>query len=426
MTSPAIARDDLPPSLPRARAWAVVSIAVLAMTVSYVDRQALAALAPTVTSALGIDHTRYGWLTSAFSFAYLVGAPLGGVLVDRVGARRGLAGSLAAWSLIAAAHAAAPSFGALLALRVLLGLAEAPSFPGAAQTVRRVLDGGARDAGLGMIFTGSSVGAMIAGPITVALHMRFGWRAAFVGVAFVGLAWLPAWLTATRGAAGERLGARLPGLRATDASSAGDAFVALGELARMRMVMRSLVLIVTSAPAFMFGMSWFPLYLAGTHRISQAHLGAYVWVPPLLFDFGAIGFGAIATHVRSARGPRALVAVSGLLVATLAVVPAADAAGAGPWVATTLVATALAGVGALFSVVTGDMIARVDPARVSRVTGLAAAAQSLAHIVAGPVVGRAVDRAHGYAGVLPVLGLLAIPGAILWITWPDVEPRRDA
>ena len=72
------------------------------MSVSYIDRQTLAAIAPAVKADLGIDHTRYGWLVSAFSMAYLVGAPTAGALVDRVGARRGFALALAAWSLVAA------------------------------------------------------------------------------------------------------------------------------------------------------------------------------------------------------------------------------------------------------------------------------------------------------------------------------------
>ena len=72
-------------------AWGVAALATLGMSVSYVDRQTLAAIAPSVTKALAIDNTRYGWLVAAFSMAYLVGAPLAGVVVDRLGARRGFA-----------------------------------------------------------------------------------------------------------------------------------------------------------------------------------------------------------------------------------------------------------------------------------------------------------------------------------------------
>jgi len=411
----------------RARAWVVAVMATLAMTVSYVDRQVLAALAPTVKAALGIDHTQYGWLASAFAFAYLVGAPLGGAFVDRIGARRGLAATLVVWSIVAAAHALVPTFAALLVLRVLLGLAEGPSFPGAVQAARRVLAGRDRDAGVGMVFSGSSIGAMIAGPLAVAVHVRYGWRGAFVGVAAIGLAWLPVWIVATRGAVGALLAVPEPAaerVEAADATSASG-LAGLGSLLGTQTVRRSILLVLVSAPAFLFGLTWFPLYLAGAHHVPQARMGAFVVVPPLLFDFGAFGLGALASRFRSARGPRAVIAAAAVLVTALAWVPAADAAGAGPWVATALAATALAGVGATYGVLTSDMLARVPPSFVSRAAGLAAAAQSLAHIVGGPLIGRVVDRHHGsYAEVLPALGLLVLPGAIAWILWPGVEPRR--
>src|SRR5258708_33701096 len=109
------------------------------MAISYVDRQTLAVLAPTVTKALHIDDAQYGWLASAFSIAYLVAAPIAGKVIGVVGARRGLLAAVLAWSLVAALHAVVPGFGVLFALRIALGGAGSPSFPGATQTVQRAL-----------------------------------------------------------------------------------------------------------------------------------------------------------------------------------------------------------------------------------------------------------------------------------------------
>src|SRR6476619_3237538 len=91
--------------LPSARRrWALAATATLGMSVSYIDRQTLAAIAPAVKSKLAIDHTHYGWLLSAFSVAYLVGAPAAGVMVDRLGARRAFAIALVVWSIVAGVH----------------------------------------------------------------------------------------------------------------------------------------------------------------------------------------------------------------------------------------------------------------------------------------------------------------------------------
>jgi len=184
--------------LSRRETWAVAIVATLTMTVSYVDRATLSVLAPSVTKALDISNEAYGWLTSAFAIAYLVGTPIAGWWIDRIGARRGLLGSLLVWSTIAALHALAPGFGVLFALRIALGLAEGPSFPGSSQTVQRVLSPGERERGFGILFTGSSVGGMLAPLIASWLYRLHGWRFAFLGTAAVGLLWIPLWLIVTR------------------------------------------------------------------------------------------------------------------------------------------------------------------------------------------------------------------------------------
>jgi hypothetical protein len=72
----------------------------------------------------------------------------------------------------------------------------------------------------------------------------------------------------------------------------------------------------------------------------------------------------------------------------------------------------------LFARLTADMLARVHPTHVSTAAGLTAASQSLAYIVASPLVGRSVDATHAYKSATIVLGALVVPGAIAWLAWP--------
>jgi ACS family hexuronate transporter-like MFS transporter len=212
------------------------------MSVSYVDRQALAAVATKVRGELDISHAQYGALGSAFAAAYLVGAPLSGWLLDRLGARRGLVLAVAVWSAVAALHAAAISFATLLLLRVLLGLAEAPSFPGAMQAVRRSLSPARRSAGVGLLFTGSSLGSMVAAPLALYLASRYDWRAAFALIAMAGLAWIPVWLAATTRLRDDR-GTRAANERSGASSSADERHL----LARGPM-WRAMLAVVTRYP----------------------------------------------------------------------------------------------------------------------------------------------------------------------------------
>lgn len=394
--------------LSRRHAWTVVIIATLTMTVSYIDRATLGVLAPTVTKALDISDSAYGWLTSAFSIAYLVATPLAGWWIDRAGARRGLVGSVLLWSVVAALHALAPGFGVLLALRIALGVAEGPSFPGAAQTVQRVLPPGERARGFGVLFTGSSVGGMLVPPLAAWLYGMGGWRVAFLGTAVIGLVWVPLWMLITsRPVVRTRLDAPqiMTGPR--------PGFL---EIVRHPMMIRGLVAIFAVAPVNGFVGAWGAKYLVRTFQMQQADVGAFLWLPPLALDLGAIAFGDLASRLPRPEGapPRVLHLIAVAMTASFVLLPAADT----PWAAMSILATAMAGGGAVYTLVTSDLLGRMPPSVVSFAGGTLAGAQSLALIVSGPLVGYLVGGHASYTDVAYVLGLWVIPGSIAWQLWP--------
>jgi hypothetical protein len=139
----------------------VAVVATLAMTVSYLDRQTLSAIAPTVRSELGISHTELGWLGSGFAFAYLVFSPISGRLVDRIGPRRtlaaafvgmvaGLGDARARWLVRVALRAACPCS----------GRSSPPRSRPRRGPFTRTCPPARRSAATGLLFTGSSIGAM--------------------------------------------------------------------------------------------------------------------------------------------------------------------------------------------------------------------------------------------------------------------------
>jgi ACS family hexuronate transporter-like MFS transporter len=404
-------------SLSRTAGWTIAALATLAMSVSYIDRQVLAALGVSVREALAIDHEQFGWLASAFSMAYLVGTPLAGSVIDRVGARAGLVASMLVWSAVAAAHSLAPSFAVLFALRIALGTAESPSFPAAAQAVRRAVPPRDRSAGIGLLFTGSSIGAMIAAPLAIAMKARFGWRPAFVLTALVGLAWIPFWIVCTRS----------PAARAALASSAESPSAAHAEAPPSRLelirdpaVQRAVLLVLASAPAISFVLIWSPQYLQRAFGIAENDLGRYVWLPPLCFDVGAVAIGWLAAlrDRRSKTGDVAshtdLLLIAAFAASTLALAPFARDV----WTGVAVLSLSLGGGGALYARLTADMLARVHPSHVSTAAGMTAASQSVAYIIAGPFIGRTVDATHSYDVSLTILGGILIPGVLAWTLWP--------
>ena len=398
--------------LTRRRAWLVAIAATLTMTVSYVDRQALSVLSVSVMEALHMTKQQYGWLGTAYSLAYLFGTPLAGWWIDLVGARRGLLVSVLAWSAVAALHAVVPSFGVLFLLRLGLGIAEGPGFPGAAQTVQRILPPGDRERGFGVLFTGSSFGAMVVPPFASWVYREAGWQVAFIATtAAAGLLWLPLWYFATRSRDAR---AKLDNPPPAPAASA-ERRPRFDELVRHPIVLRALAAVFCAAPVFAFPTFWGASFLNVTFKVAQGDIGHYLWLPPLGFDAAAIAFGHLAARQHRAEGvpARGLVGTGVVLCTALALLPFTST----PWQATIGMTVAMAGSAVVYTLVTADLLARMPLGIASFAAGILAGAQSAALIIVSPLIGRLVDELGSYNVAAIAHGLWVLPGGIVWLAW---------
>lgn len=125
---------------------------------------------------------RMSFALGAFFFTYaLFQVPLGS-LADRYGARRVLALSIVAWSLVTMATGFVLGFFALLGIRLLLGISESSAYPAAAGLVKNWAKPHERGRCSSIVAFGGRAGAAVAPWLTTAL------TAALAGVALTG--WL--------------------------------------------------------------------------------------------------------------------------------------------------------------------------------------------------------------------------------------------
>jgi ACS family hexuronate transporter-like MFS transporter len=391
--------------------WQVALVAALTMTVSYVDRQTFQVLGYAISKDLQLSESAYGLLAAAFSASYMIATPFAGIWIDRIGARRGLVSSVLAWSTVAALHAVAPGFWTLLVLRLLLGFTESPGFPAAAQTVQRILGPEDRARAFGILFTGSSIGAMLVPPAATFIYKSQdssdGWRAALLITAVAGMIWLPLWLLVTR--------SREVRARLDVAPAAVVASISLRELIVHPVMVRALCAIFAIAPVFGFPAAWGSKYLNREFGLEQAQMGWLLVVPPLMFDAGAILFGDLASRQRRAPGapPLALFAVGALLATALGFVPLAQT----PWQAIIITGIGIGGAGAAYTLVTADLLARIPPGSISLAGGIMAVGQSLSLVIGNPLIGWMVETQRNYDVVNVLLGLWVIPGSLVWLLW---------
>jgi hypothetical protein len=189
-------------------------------------------------------------------------------------------------------------------------------------------------------------------------------------------------------------------------------------------VLRAVCVVLASAPILSLLISWSTKYLVHDHHLTQRQTGDYLWLPPLIFDAGAILFGHQASRAR-ARGaegvPRGLLALAALVTLAGALIPFAG----GVWPTVVTMSVAMAGGGGLYALATADMLARVPPKVVSSAGGICAAAQSIAHIIANPLIGRSVKAWGSYTPILIILSAWVIPGVVAWLLWRPPPPYRE-
>ncbi len=399
-------------------------MAMFALAVTLVQRQVLSALAATVTSSLRISDFNYGWLSSAFASAYLLGSLPTARLMQRIGPRLGFAATLAVSSAVIGLHALVPGYMGLLALRAGAGLAVAPSFACATQTVHRVLPFKDRARGIGLLYMGNSLGSAVCPPLAVALASAFGWREAFFWVSVIGLVWVPLWiLVAFTGGARSTLDAPaviLPAQKLPSFDAAGRrqnwrrASSSFVQVARNPGVLRGSFVVASAAPITTVMLLWGTKYLVRDHGLSQADTGRYLWLPALLFGAGSLIFGELrsrSARIRSKTRPAYLLMVVAMFMSALmAVVPFAH----DPKTCVVIASLAMAGAGGLYTLATNDMLSQAPTGKVAPTSSFTTLTQSLIYIVVSPIIGRVVEVFGSYRWIMIAAGLWAFPGCLCW------------
>ncbi|SEF07684.1 MFS transporter [Pseudomonas deceptionensis] len=161
--------------------------------VNYLDRSALSIANTTIQKDLAISPMQMGVMLSAFSVAYAFSQLPLGALIDKLGSKLALGGSLVVWSVAQAAFGLFSSYGHLVGLRVLLGIGEAPVFPSAAKALSEWFDTQERGTATGWVWSSTCIGPCLAPPLLTVFMVHLGWRGMFILTGIMGLLLAVCW-----------------------------------------------------------------------------------------------------------------------------------------------------------------------------------------------------------------------------------------
>lgn len=249
------------------RRWWIVSLLFFAATLNYVDKNALALLAPTIQGDLGLSNQHYANIQNAFQIAYLLATLASGVIVDKFGPRLSLACFICWWSLAGMFTATARTAMSLGIFRFLLGLGEAGNWAASLKTVSAWFPVKERGLAIGIYTAGTPIGMTLAPLLVIGLAEGFGWRSAFVIMGVAGLVWLIPWFVFFR------RNDNSPASETSETAPTTSAVAATSwswkQLFARPEVWCLLIGRMISDPVWFFYQNWYPKYLVSDRALAQ-------------------------------------------------------------------------------------------------------------------------------------------------------------
>jgi ACS family hexuronate transporter-like MFS transporter len=411
--------------------WRIAILLSAAIAISYLDRQTLPVAIKAISRDIPLTNVQFSNLQSAFLLAYAFMYAGGGKLADALGTRRGFTLIMLFWSVACASHGLALTFTMLAVSRFALGMGEGGGFPAATRAVAEWFSVNERATAMGIINSGSAVGAVVAPPLIALILFYANWRWIFFFTGALGLLWTAWWHKsyfppAEHPQLTEEEREKIP-LAADAAITAGTRKIAWLDLLRFRETWGIVAAKFLSDAAWYFYLFWLPKYLYDARHFDIKAVGAVAWIPNAAAGIGCLAGGWFSSHlVRqkfSANAARKL--AMGMSVAVMPLILLVTHAS----IAWAIAIFSLAYFGQQsWSTLVMVLPADLFPSKVvGAVAGLIGFGGAMGGIVFGELAGYLLDHGFGYETVFKLAATFhVIAFLVILTTVPKVAPLNMA
>nr|WP_041756222.1 MFS transporter [Bradyrhizobium sp. ORS 278] len=417
----------------------IVTMLFLVTTVNYADRATLSIAGPALAKDLHLDPVAMGYVFSAFGWSYVLAQVPGGWLLDRFGSRWVYACSIVIWSIFTMMQgwigflSGGAAIVALFALRFLVGLAEAPSFPANARIVAAWFPSNERGTASAFFNSGQYFATVIFAPLMGWIAHEFGWRHVFTVMGALGIIMGLVWIRTMYGPKEHpgineaeldyiKQGGALVDMegakdetRDGKTSQGGPTWSHIGQLLSNRMMLGVYIGQYCINTLTYFFLTWFPVYLVKERGLSILQAGFVATLPALCGFIGGVLGGFISDAILRKTGSLTLarkIPIVGGMLLSMAIIGCNYVDGQALVVGLMALAFFGKGIGALGWAVVSD----TSPKEAGGVSGgLFNTFGNLSSITTPIVIGYILSATGSFNGALVFVGLNALVAAFAYL-----------
>jgi ACS family glucarate transporter-like MFS transporter len=412
--------------------YLIIAMVFAVTTLNNADRSTLSLAGAALQGDMGISSITLGYLFSSFAWAYMLAQIPGGWLMDRFGSKRVYAASIFVWSLMTflqgfVTYLSLPAaLVALFVLRISVGLAEGPSYPGNSRIVSSWFPAAERGTAAAIFNSAQYFATVAFAPLMGWIVQSLGWPYVFSVMGSIGMVLAGIWMIVIHAPGDHPLINRAE----FDYIKAGGALVDIDNrqpvTAAVKVPVWSVIRQLLSSRMMLgiyagqycittlvyFFLTWFPVYLVKGLHMPIMQAGAVAAVPAVCGFLGGILGGvssdALLRRGRSVTFARKLPIVIGLFLSMSVVL-----CNWAPGPAIVILIMGLAYFGKGLGSLGWAVVADTSPKEAAALSGaLFNTFANLAGITTPVVIGYIVERTGSFDGALMFVAANAL-GAIL-------------
>jgi ACS family glucarate transporter-like MFS transporter len=295
--------------------WMILAMLFVITTINYADRATISIAAPGIKKELGLDAVQMGFVFSAFAWSYVLAQLPGGWLLDRFGSKITYFFSIFLWSVFTMLTGAAGFFAGgaavimLFTLRLLVGAAEAPSFPGNSRIASAWFPTNERGLAAAIFNSAQYFATVLFAPIMGWLVHTYGWHSVFYVMGALGIVMAFVWLKVIYGpkdhpsvSQGElkyiQEGGALVDLDgAKRAPAQVNTLACIKELLGNRMLLGVYIGQYCITTLTYFFLTWFPVYLVQERHMTILKAGFVASLPAIAGFIGGVTGGWLSDRL---------------------------------------------------------------------------------------------------------------------------------